>query len=98
MHALPDQRAGCCGNVRVEKAGSFYRNVLGARETFRKATQNGELVRLGPTSEQMTNPTFPMVRWKLTPNFETRLKKGHDNEEIADTCWSKDRSGVPRAG
>ena len=31
-----------------EKAGSFYRNVLGARETFRKATQVGELVRLDP--------------------------------------------------
>ena len=36
----------------VEKAGSFYRNVLGAREAFRKATQNGELVRLGPTSDR----------------------------------------------
>jgi hypothetical protein len=35
----------------VEKAGSFYRNVLGARETFGKATENGELVRLGLTSE-----------------------------------------------
>ena len=30
--------------------------------------------------------------------FETKLKKGHDNEEIADTCWSNDRSGVSRAG
>ncbi len=31
----------------VQKASSFYKNVLGARETFRKATHNGELVRLG---------------------------------------------------
>jgi hypothetical protein len=57
----------------VEKAGSFYRNVLGARETFGKATENGELVRLGLTSEQMTNygevETEPQY-------FETRFKKG----------------------
>ena len=82
----------------VEKAGSFYRNVLGARETFRKATQNGELVRLGPTSEQMTNDLSYGEVETEPQYFETRLKKGHDNEEIADTCWSNDRSGVSRAG
>ena len=31
----------------VRQASSFYRDVLGARETFRKATHNGELVRFG---------------------------------------------------
>ena len=31
----------------VREASSFYRDVLGARETFRKATHNGELIRLG---------------------------------------------------
>ena len=55
----------------VKKAGSFYRNVLGARETFRKATRMANW--FGPTSEQMTNPTFAMVRWKLNPNT---LKQG----------------------
>jgi uncharacterized glyoxalase superfamily protein PhnB len=31
----------------VREASSFYRDVLGARETFRKATHDGELVRFG---------------------------------------------------
>ena len=31
----------------VQKARSFYKDVLGARETFRKETHNGELVRFG---------------------------------------------------
>ena len=31
----------------VREASSFYRDVLGAQETFRKATHNGELIRLG---------------------------------------------------
>ena len=31
----------------VRQASSFYKDVLGARETFRKATHNGELVRFG---------------------------------------------------
>jgi uncharacterized glyoxalase superfamily protein PhnB len=31
----------------VRQASSFYKDVLGAQETFRKATHNGELVRFG---------------------------------------------------
>jgi uncharacterized glyoxalase superfamily protein PhnB len=31
----------------VREASSFYRDVLGAQETFRKATHDGELVRFG---------------------------------------------------
>ena len=31
----------------VREASSFYRDALGARGTFRKATHNGELVRFG---------------------------------------------------
>jgi predicted enzyme related to lactoylglutathione lyase len=31
----------------VQKASSFYRNVLGAIETFRRGSSNGELVRIG---------------------------------------------------
>ena len=31
----------------VQEASSFYRQVLGARETFRQEADNGELLRLG---------------------------------------------------
>ena len=33
----------------VQEASSFYKDVLGARETFRKATHDGDLVRFGLT-------------------------------------------------